>query len=115
MGLVDGEGPGDLEIECVVGAQGNELILGGDGAGYAEGGDGRVEEGRLDVDGKVRVLADGVGFVAQAGLGCVGRVEGDFTDGMGIDEVTGGDEIVGMPLRLSAGNLEVLGSKPRGP
>lgn len=79
----------------MVDAKGDDIVLGGHGAGDAQGGDDGVEEGGLYVDGQVGVFA--LGGAGAFGGDLEGR-GGDFADGVGVDVVAGSDEVVGVPL-----------------
>lgn len=72
------------------------VVFGGDNTGDAKGGDGGIEKGRLDSDGKIRVDSLG-GRDARA------RVDvDDFSDGVRMDEIAGDYEVIRMPLQIDA-------------
>lgn len=68
------------------------VVLGGDGARNAQRGNNGVEECRLDFDGEVGVHS------LRRGVACTGADGDDLADGMGMDNVAGYDEVIGMPL-----------------
>lgn len=92
VGLDEGEGAVDFEIEGVVRAHGRVVVFGADVAGDAQRRGGRVEKERLDLDGEVDVDSFGLRS-AGARVG-----EGDFADGVAADSVADDNEVICVPL-----------------
>lgn len=93
VGLYEGKGAVDFEVEGVVDAEGGDFVFGADGAGDAEGGGDGVKGDGLDLDGDVKVDA-----LCGLGAGAAVAWGADFADGVASDAVSHDDEVVRMPL-----------------